>query len=132
MIELVSEQRCVTCDLCFKICPMDVFDRTDTGLPVIARQQDCQTCYMCEAHCPTDALFVAAERYPLPEGALDEQDLAARHLLGSYRARLGWGKGRRPPRNFDEALALSVRPESAPGAAQDFTPGTPWRRAANV
>lgn len=115
MIELVSLSRCVRCDLCFGVCPMDVFDRAEDGLPVIARKADCQTCFLCEAHCPTDALYVAAERRPAPTPS--EAELAERQLLGSYRARLGWGKGRRPPRSFDEALALSQRPEAAAGVS---------------
>ncbi|MDH4989336.1 ferredoxin family protein [Aquamicrobium lusatiense] len=117
MIELVSEARCVTCDLCVKVCPMDVFERMETGLPVVARQIDCQTCFMCEAHCPTDALYVAPERWPLEAGTLDETDLAKRNLLGSYRARLGWGKGRRPPLSFEAAVELSIAESSAPGTA---------------
>lgn len=122
MIELVSATRCVTCDLCIKVCPMDVFDRADDGLPVIARQEDCQTCFMCEAHCPTDALFVAAERAPLTGRRPDEDDLARRALLGSYRARLGWGAGRRPPRSLDDAIRLSVAPAAAAAVASADQP----------
>ena len=55
MIEIVSETRCIECDICVKVCPANVFDATDT-VPVIARQDDCQTCYLCEIYCPTDAL----------------------------------------------------------------------------
>ena len=123
MIELVSAKRCVTCDLCIDICPMDVFDRAPDGLPLIARQEDCQTCFLCEAHCPTDALYVAAERRPLPPGRLpDEPALVASGVMGSYRARLGWGTGRKPPRDFGDALALSVAPAAAAGVA---LPGQP-------
>lgn len=125
MIELVSESRCVTCDLCIKICPMDVFERAGSGLPVVVRKEDCQTCFMCEAHCPTDALYVAPERVPLTGHSIDEEDLAARHLLGSYRARLGWGKGRRPPLDFDTAVSLSVLAQSAPGVAAANQPAPP-------
>ena len=58
MIELVSAPDCIGCDKCVDVCPTDVFDRTPSGVPVIARQSDCQTCFMCEAYCPTDALYV--------------------------------------------------------------------------
>ncbi len=123
MIEIVSAARCVTCDLCIKACPMNVFDRAPDGLPVIARQEDCQTCYLCEAHCPTDALFVAAERAPLPPARVpDEGALIASGIMGSYRARLGWGKGRKPPRDFEAALSLSQSPAAAPGI---LPPGQP-------
>lgn len=130
MIELVSPSRCVRCDLCFGVCPMDVFDRAEDGLPVIARKEDCQTCFLCEAHCPTDALYVAAERRPAPTPS--EAELAKRQLLGSYRARLGWGKGRRPPRSFGEALALAQRPEAAAGVSPaGAQPGAQPRKEAH-
>lgn len=94
MIELVSPERCISCDKCIKVCPTDVFDRGADGIPVIARQSDCQTCFQCEANCPTDALFVAPQTSPQP--TQDESELAASGLLGSYRAQLGWGQGRTP------------------------------------
>ena len=59
MIELVSEDRCIRCDICERVCPAIVFDRDASGLPVIARQDDCQTCFLCEIYCPTDALYVS-------------------------------------------------------------------------
>jgi Fe-S-cluster-containing hydrogenase component 2 len=77
-----------------EVCPTNVFDTGADGLPVIARQHDCQTCYLCEAYCPTDALFVAATTAPHPTMP-DQAELAGTGLLGSYRAALGWGRGRR-------------------------------------
>jgi len=88
---------------------MDVFDLVEDGPPTIARQDMCQTCFMCEAHCPADALYVAPLREPAPQGSrhLDLAALAADGVLGSYRARLGWGPGRRPPRTTAEAYELA-------------------------
>ncbi|MFJ9523547.1 4Fe-4S binding protein [Kitasatospora sp. NPDC101801] len=94
MIELVSSERCISCDKCIRVCPTDVFDRGPDGLPVIARQSDCQTCFQCEANCPTDALFVAPYTHPQPPP--DERELTESGLLGSYRAQIGWGRGRTP------------------------------------
>ena len=98
MIELVSSERCIGCDICIRACPTNVFDRGPDRIPVIARQEDCQTCFMCEAWCPTDALFVAPMPEPAPVGSFahDEPALAGSGLLGSYRRELGWGKGRTP------------------------------------
>jgi len=98
VIELVSAARCIECDRCIEVCPTNVFDRTAGGLPVIARQGDCQTCFMCEAYCPVDALFVAPDAEPVPADSplRDEQNLAETGLLGSYRDKLGWGRGRTP------------------------------------
>jgi NAD-dependent dihydropyrimidine dehydrogenase PreA subunit len=123
VIELVAASRCVTCDLCIAVCPMDVFERAEDGLPLIARQEDCQTCFLCEAHCPTDALYVAAERRPLAARQRpSEAALIASGLMGSYRARLGWGKGRKPPRDFADALRLSQAVAAAPGVTPPDQP----------
>lgn len=65
MIEILSQDRCISCNLCVSVCPTNVFDKVEDGQPVIARVDDCQTCFMCEAYCPTDALYVspAAEEF---------------------------------------------------------------------
>lgn len=112
MIEVILADRCTGCDLCVSVCPTDVFDADPGGVPVIARQQSCQTCFMCEAHCPVDALYVAPLRHPEPEGSphRDTEFLTQMGVLGNYRARLGWGKHRHPPRTLAEAMALAADP----------------------
>ncbi len=92
MIEVVSEDRCIRCDICERICPAFVFDRDASGLPIIARQDDCQTCYLCEIYCPTDALFVA-ERADGPTGII-AAEVEDRGLFGVYARALGWSRGR--------------------------------------
>lgn len=96
MIELVSESRCIKCDVCIRVCPTNVFDHGADRLPVIKHQDDCQTCFMCEAWCPTDALFVAPQTTPVADGSVykDEEWLIEHDLLGSYRREIGWGTGR--------------------------------------
>jgi NAD-dependent dihydropyrimidine dehydrogenase PreA subunit len=98
VIEVVVAADCIGCDRCIDVCPTDVFDRGPGGIPELTRQADCQTCYLCEAYCPTDALFVAPTTTPLPPGdpLRDPEHLRRAGLLGSYRAALGWGKGRAP------------------------------------
>ncbi|MFI6347420.1 4Fe-4S binding protein [Streptomyces sp. NPDC050560] len=112
MIEVVSRDRCVGCGKCVRACPTNVFDDAPDGVPLIARQDDCQTCFMCEAYCPVDALFVAPTTHPQEAGArlADEAELALGGLLGSYRAGIGWGRGRTP------GARLALGPE---------IPGTP-------
>ena len=110
MIELVSESRCVKCDLCVKVCPTGVFEAVPDEAPIIARQEDCQTCFMCELYCPTDALFVAAEADEAV--SVREQALSDKGLLGSYRAAVGWGEGRTPGASRDASYIL-LRPERA-------------------
>jgi NAD-dependent dihydropyrimidine dehydrogenase PreA subunit len=87
VIELVVEDRCITCGACARVCPNDVFDMVPQQTPTIARQEDCVTCYICEAYCPTDALYVAPLRFPTE---VDQAAIVASGLLGSYRRALGW------------------------------------------
>jgi NAD-dependent dihydropyrimidine dehydrogenase PreA subunit len=112
VIELVSKQRCVTCDKCVVVCPTNVFDLGVDGVPVISRQQDCQTCFQCEANCPVDALFVAPQTHPLPEGSVDEEQLRRTGLLGSYRRDIGWGRGRTP--GAARAIGPALSPSGPP------------------
>lgn len=111
MIEIVSRERCVSCDICIKVCPMDVFERGSDGIPVIARQVDCQSCFLCEAHCPTDALYVAPFDHPVPADSdhRDEALQAARGALGAYREVLGWGRGRTAGSRLDQNHIFSDR-----------------------
>jgi NAD-dependent dihydropyrimidine dehydrogenase PreA subunit len=117
VIELVSEGRCIACDICVKVCPTNVFDAVADSAPVIARQEDCQTCFMCELYCPVDALYVAPEA-DLGR-AVNEDDLGNRGLLGSYREAVGCGKGRSPGAKLDQSfrllpLAAAPAPKRAP------------------
>jgi NAD-dependent dihydropyrimidine dehydrogenase PreA subunit len=105
MIEVVSESRCVECDICVKVCPANVFDATD-GVPVIARQDDCQTCFLCEIYCPTDALYVA-ERADGPL-SITEAEVEERNLFGSYSRALGWKRGKPGGSQLDPTHRIRV------------------------
>lgn len=110
MIELIDVERCTRCNICVRICPTDVFEQVPGNPPRIARQDVCQTCFMCEIHCPDDAMYVAPLRQPAPADSvhLDLPKLKERGYLGSFRHRLGWGEGRRPPSKTEEVLALAA------------------------
>jgi NAD-dependent dihydropyrimidine dehydrogenase PreA subunit len=114
MIELVSDARCIKCDLCVKVCPTGVFEAVPDEAPIIARKEDCQTCFMCELYCPSDALFVTPEADETVD--VREQILAANGLLGSYRAAVGWGDGRTPGAQRDASYIL-LGPERRPASA---------------
>jgi len=104
MIELVSEERCIECNICVSVCPTNVFDKVSGSYPVIARQSDCQTCFMCEVYCPADALYVAPE---VDESlAFSEHELGEKGILGSYRAQLGWGLGQKSTAKQDGSYEM--------------------------
>ncbi|QJP14350.1 ferredoxin family protein [Starkeya sp. ORNL1] len=104
MIEVVSDTRCIACDICVRACPANVFDAVPEAAPVIARQQDCQTCFLCEIYCPVDALYVHpnAER---PTG-ITEQHVTERGLFGSYARGLGWRRGKAAGADEDPTFQL--------------------------
>jgi NAD-dependent dihydropyrimidine dehydrogenase PreA subunit len=103
MIEFVSEARCITCNKCVQVCPMNVFSAVKDAPPVIARQEDCQTCFMCELYCPVDALYVAPDTDRVSR--VSEQRVIADGLLGSYRQN-GWAIAVGANRPMDQSYAL--------------------------
>ncbi|RTE10316.1 4Fe-4S binding protein [Paenibacillus whitsoniae] len=107
MIEILSKDRCISCNQCVSVCPTNVFEAVPGDIPVIARQSDCQSCFMCELYCPTDALFVS----PVAEARhhVEEHELAEKGLIGSYKADLGWGKGRQSTAAADGSYVIFQR-----------------------
>lgn len=104
MIELLSESRCIQCNLCVSVCPTNVFEQVANQPPQIARQSDCQTCFICEVYCPVDALYVAPDADV--NVAVNEAELTEAGLLGSYRASIGWGAGRQKQAQQDQSFYL--------------------------
>jgi NAD-dependent dihydropyrimidine dehydrogenase PreA subunit len=104
MIEIVSAGRCIACDMCVEVCPANVFEALPDAAPIIARQADCQTCFLCEIYCPTDALYVA----PNAEGpsAVNEAEIEAAGLFGSYARALGWRRGKSGGTELDPTFRL--------------------------
>lgn len=107
MIEVISESSCIACNQCVAVCPTNVFERVQGGIPVIARQSDCQTCFMCELYCPVDALYVAPNAEEIT--GITEAELQTQGLIGGYREKVGWGKGRTPVASHDYIYKLLAR-----------------------
>ena len=106
MIEIVSARRCIACDICVKACPANVFDAMPGAARVIASQADCQTCFLCEIYCPTDALYVAPDAEgPSP---VNESQIEAAGLFGSYARALGWRRGKPGGTEHDPTFRLRV------------------------
>lgn len=104
MIELLSTDKCVECNLCVKVCPTNVFEKVEGEAPIIARQSDCQTCFMCELYCPVDALYVT----PFAEKTVgyDEDTLEEQGILGGYRKKVGWIPKAKPVASHENIYLL--------------------------
>lgn len=113
MIELLIGDLCTGCDRCVVVCPTNVFDPVQNDLPVIARQDDCHTCMACELHCPADALYVSPRGEPEP--AIDEAQIRASGVLGSYQRALGWRKARPNGSDDDPGVLLKFKRQPDPG-----------------
>lgn len=107
MIELLSKDKCIECNLCVSVCPTNVFSKVENETPIIKRQEDCQTCFMCELYCPVDALYVA------PEAdwnvSVNEKQLEEKGLLGGYREKVGWVPKGKPVANHEYMYLLNKR-----------------------
>lgn len=109
MIALLSEDRCVGCNLCVDKCPTNVFESSPQkgANPTIARVEDCQTCFLCELYCPVDALYVHPSVSSAPD--VDEAILVASGAMGGYAKAMGWCKAK--PRGTDTDPTFHVRKE---------------------
>lgn len=106
MIEVVSEERCILCNKCVQVCPMNVFATAKDAPPIIARQEDCQTCFMCELYCPTDALYVAPHADRVTHA--NAHDVEAGGFFGSFRA-TGWAIADGAHNPMDQSFKLTAR-----------------------
>jgi formate hydrogenlyase subunit 6/NADH:ubiquinone oxidoreductase subunit I len=59
---------------------------------------------MCELYCPVDALYVAPESDL--QTSVNETELAAKGLLGSYRENIGWGSKRASTAKNDQTFQI--------------------------
>ncbi|MBN3960908.1 MULTISPECIES: 4Fe-4S dicluster domain-containing protein [unclassified Nostoc] len=127
MIELVSESRCIKCNICVSACPTNVFDKVPDGPPRIARKSDCQTCFMCELYCPVDALFVAPQADESVQ--VDEETLIKAGLLGGYRETLGWNPGGTPAGVREQSAKIFMGRNNLPSDPQGRI--LPWSNSSN-
>ncbi len=60
-IQKIDYDLCTDCDICYEICPMDVFRKVGPKI-YISYDEDCMCCYLCELDCPADCIYVSPER----------------------------------------------------------------------
>ena len=67
-IDKIDYSKCVACNKCYDICPMDVFGLIG-DVVYLAYPEDCARCFLCKRVCPRDAIEVNALKVrdvPLP------------------------------------------------------------------
>ena len=126
MIEVVRAAACVACDVCVKVCPRDVFERGEDGVPVIARQSRLPDLLHVRGVLPDRRPLRLAAVRPRPAGSphTDEAGLPAAGAFGEYRPdRLG----RRPVPGFhrDPNYLFTAGLRAAANTPPEKTESTP-------
>jgi len=63
----IDLNRCIGCENCVNICPMDVFYfNAETHKSVIAYPENCQSCGQCFLNCKGRALGISNDMYAFP------------------------------------------------------------------
>ncbi len=66
---VIIEERCIGCNICDQVCPVECFAPTDNRKIIFAKPELCEGCNACLVQCPTDAI--------INEVAVEHQRLAA-------------------------------------------------------
>jgi 2-oxoglutarate ferredoxin oxidoreductase subunit delta len=53
---LIDENNCKRCGYCIAFCPVNVYEQSKDGLPLVKRLEECTSCMLCELRCPDLAL----------------------------------------------------------------------------
>jgi 2-oxoglutarate ferredoxin oxidoreductase subunit delta len=59
----IYEDWCKACGICIALCPTEVFEKSETGTPIVKNPDACTGCRFCEFHCPDFAISIQ-ERFP--------------------------------------------------------------------
>jgi len=59
----IFEDWCKACGICIAFCPVEVFEQSETGTPIITNPDACTGCRFCEFHCPDFAISIH-DKYP--------------------------------------------------------------------
>jgi adenylylsulfate reductase subunit B len=59
---IIDNKKCIGCQACYDLCPMDVFTiDEDTQMPVASYNEECWHCGICWMECPKRAIII---KYP--------------------------------------------------------------------
>jgi 2-oxoglutarate ferredoxin oxidoreductase subunit delta len=62
----IYEPWCKRCQLCFELCPKDVFDVEPTGRVYVKAPEACIQCKICALHCPDYAILLEPKEAKQP------------------------------------------------------------------
>lgn len=64
MPPIIDKKKCIKCNKCASICPLDVYGLVKKGeTPVVRFPEECWHCRACVMDCPVGAIEL---RYPIP------------------------------------------------------------------
>ncbi len=105
MIELVSAERCITCQACVAACPENVFDRVAAyGLPSSPVRTTARPAF--SASSIARSTRSTCRRSPTRMSMLSRQSSRRQGFLAAFAARMGWNAGR--PGGTDQDLTYRM------------------------
>ncbi|HNX22177.1 MAG TPA: nitroreductase family protein [Bacteroidales bacterium] len=112
----ISTSTCIQCDRCIKVCPSEVFAKSEAGAPNIRNIEFCIKCGHCVAICPTDA--ITHESFPKEKiHNFDRKELPTSEqlmfLLKSRRSRRIFTKEPVPEYLIDQIVEAAHRAPTA-------------------
>lgn len=112
----IDASTCIKCDRCVKVCPSEVFAKSEAGTPNIQNIEICIKCGHCVAICPTDAInhdvFSSEKVHPFEKKELPSAEQLML-LLKSRRSRRIFTKEPVPEYLIDQILEAAHRAPTA-------------------
>lgn len=82
-IVFLNTTSCIQCGRCMKVCPMNIFQKSDVMLSI--EEQDCIQCHLCTRTCPTNSIYI---RESFANGIrLALQELFSTKLQNRYKSK---------------------------------------------
>jgi ferredoxin len=120
---LIDESTCIQCDRCIKVCPSEIFVKSESGIPTFQNIEFCIKCGHCVAVCPTNSVIHEA----FPENKIhsfDRKELPTSEqlmlLLKSRRSRRIFTKEPVPEFFIDQILDAAHRAPTASNAQRVY------------
>lgn len=84
-VVFLNTTSCIQCGKCMKVCPMNIYQKSDVLLPV--NEKNCIQCHLCAKNCPTNSIYIHESFANGVRIALRE--VFSRKLQSSYKSKGG-------------------------------------------